>query len=117
MGQAADGTEQDSPNRQRRHWLLAGQAYENAPTLRQSRDRGWRSVRVGRPDQVVQVRLLRQDGVDVVLRLARLQLGQDGDEAPTERGRNLREEGEELLICGVLQSVLEAGREHRSTTC
>ena len=48
-----------------------------------------------------------------MLRLARLQLGQDGDEAATECGRGLREEGEELFI-GACSSASSERAENRA---
>ena len=92
---------------------------EDAPTLRKVKvglGRDLLAFRIGRPHQVIRVGLLGQGGVDEVLRLVKLQLGQDGDQAATEHGRDLREEREELLVGGVLQRILKAGREHRSTT-
>ena len=114
---AADGAEKGSPNRQRTHWLQGGQVHRRYPNSLERRSLA-RRLRVGRPEQVVWIRLLGQDRVDVALHLVGLQLGQDGDEAAAERGRDLREEREELFIGahGVLQRVLEAGREHSSTT-
>ena len=136
VGGSRVGARRCTGHRQTRSWLRTGRRRilrtakqrtrcradrlaEDAPTLRRGGvglGRDLLAFRIGRPHQVIRVGLLGQGGVDEVLRLVGLQLGQDGDQAATEHGRDLRKEREELLVGGVLQRVLKAGREHRSTT-